>query len=76
MSKTRIDHDHPFYPLAMLQTAAEIKSEESDLQQLGYVRNLVASLCEEMHLPQDDFQTYLEEYRDNLRRNCKRKGYA
>lgn len=70
-SKIDLPEEDPRYPFALLQTAFEIKERNSKQFQ-----EILHSIVHQADLKQEDFQNYLEKYRDDLRKSCKKKGLA
>ena len=57
------------YPLAMLKTSFDLR-EKSDLQ----FNEIFSYLLKNSEFSSESFNYYLEQYRNDLRKNCRKKG--
>ena len=65
------EENDPRYPVAMLQTAFEMKNKAD-----GNFQDLLKGIIDGLEIQPREFEEYLEAYRDSLRATCKKRGYT
>lgn len=63
--------DHPLYALALLAISFEMRGDET-----AQLEEILGDLLQDAEASPEEFADYLMRYRDDLRRNCRTRGYC